>query len=93
MRDGFAFGWWGISALMHEYGLGLHWRWCSWPREGEGLCPEGLCDDPLATDRVRASGRQHPIQDRHAASSLGLPDRETACAQDAAVQPIHVVQA
>ena len=55
--------------------------------------PEGLCDDPLATDRVRASGRQHPIQDRHADSSLGLPGRETACAQDAVVQPIHVVQA
>jgi hypothetical protein len=43
--------------------------------------PKPLCDDPLAADRIRASGRQHPIQDRHADGSLGLPGRETTGAQ------------
>src|SRR5215213_8655856 len=34
--------------------------------------PGRLCNDPLATDGFRASGRQHPVQDRHADGSLGL---------------------
>jgi hypothetical protein len=35
--------------------------------------PEPLYDDASATDRFRASGRQHSGQDRRADSSVGLP--------------------
>jgi hypothetical protein len=31
-----------------------------------------LCDDRLATDGIGASGRQHPVQDRHPDGSLGV---------------------
>src|SRR5271165_1874157 len=47
----------------------------------DGPNPKPLCDDSLAADRVRASGRQHSIQDRHADGSLGLLGSETAGAQ------------
>ena len=40
--------------------------------------PGSLCHGRLATDRFRASGRQHPVQDRHADRSLGLLSSETA---------------
>ena len=40
-----------------------------------------LCDDPLGTDRLRASSRQHPVQDRHADGRLGLLGREAAGSQ------------
>jgi hypothetical protein len=44
-------------------------------------CPEVLWDDPLAADRFRGSGRQHPVQDRNADGSLGLLGSEAACGQ------------
>ena len=34
--------------------------------------PKLLCYGRLATDGVRASGRQHPVQRRHADGSFGL---------------------
>jgi hypothetical protein len=34
--------------------------------------PGPLCDDALATDGFRTSGRQHSVQGRHTDSSLGL---------------------
>jgi hypothetical protein len=34
--------------------------------------PKLLCDDRLATDEFRASGRQHPVQHSQAEGSLGL---------------------
>jgi hypothetical protein len=40
-----------------------------------------LCGDRLATDGIRASGRQHPIQRRHADGSLGLLSRKAAGSQ------------
>ena len=40
--------------------------------------PGPLCDDALATDGFRASGRQHSVQDRHAGRSLGLLGSEAA---------------
>ena len=43
--------------------------------------PKLLCDDRLATDGIRASGRQHPIQHRHADGSLGLLSRKAAGSQ------------
>jgi hypothetical protein len=39
------------------------------------------CDDRLATDGIRASGRQHSVQDRHANRSLTLLGSEAAGAQ------------
>jgi hypothetical protein len=36
-----------------------------------------LCDEWLATEGIRASTRQHPVQHRYAAGSLSLLDRET----------------
>ena len=48
---------------------------------GEGRedpSPKPLCGDLLATDGFRASGRQHPVQDRHADGSLGLLRSEAA---------------
>ena len=47
----------------------------------DGPNPKPLCDVPVAADRVRASGRQHPVQHRHADGCLGLLSREAACAQ------------
>src|SRR5277367_2690278 len=43
--------------------------------------PKLLCDDRLATDGIRASGRQHPVQHRHADGSLGLLSRKAAGSQ------------
>jgi len=40
--------------------------------------PDLLSDDWLATDRSRASGRQHPVQHRHADGSFGLLGRKAA---------------
>jgi hypothetical protein len=34
--------------------------------------PKLLCDDRLATDGIRAPGRQHLVQHGHADGSLGL---------------------
>jgi hypothetical protein len=49
------------------------------PTEGEITPnPRPLCDDRMATDGIRASGRQHPVQDRHADGSLGLLSRKAA---------------
>src|SRR5208282_1014456 len=47
----------------------------------DGPNPKPLCDDSLAADRVRASGRQHSVQDRHADGSLGLLGSETGVVQ------------
>ncbi len=43
--------------------------------------PKLLCDDRLATDRIRAAGRQHPVQHRHADRSLVLLSRKAAGSQ------------
>jgi len=43
--------------------------------------PELQCDDRSATDGIRASRRQHPIQHRDADGRLGLLGGETAGAQ------------
>ncbi len=40
--------------------------------------PRLLCNDRLATDGIRAPGRQHPVQHRHADGSLGLLGGEAA---------------
>jgi hypothetical protein len=46
-----------------------------------GASFEPLCDDPSATNRFRASGRQHLIKGRHADGSLRLLRGETGRAQ------------
>jgi hypothetical protein len=46
----------------------------------DGPEPNLLCDDRLATDGIRASGRQHPVQNRHANGSLSLLGRKAASA-------------
>src|SRR4051812_16467069 len=43
--------------------------------------PNLLSDDRLATDGIRASGRQHPVQHRHPDGSFGLLSPEAAGAQ------------
>ncbi len=45
------------------------------PKQAETL---NGCDGALATDRVRASSRQHPVQHRHADGRLGLLGSEAA---------------
>jgi hypothetical protein len=40
--------------------------------------PKLLCHDRLATDGIRVSGRQHPIQHRRADGSLNLLSRKAA---------------
>jgi hypothetical protein len=45
------------------------------------LNPKLLQDDRLATDGIRAPGRQHPVQRRHADGSLSLLGREAAGSQ------------
>jgi hypothetical protein len=60
--------------------------------ERDGPNPSSLCDAPLAPDGVRASSRQHPVQDRHADGSLGLLSSEAAGAQprsDQCLVPTH----
>ena len=48
-------------------------------RVRDDLSRGSLCDGRLASDRFRASGRQHAVQDRHTDGSLGLMGGETAC--------------
>ena len=43
--------------------------------------PGPLCDDPVATDGLRASCQQHPVQDGHADGSLGLLGSKAAGSQ------------
>jgi hypothetical protein len=40
--------------------------------------PKLLCHVRLATDRIRVSGRQHPVQHRHADGGLGPLSRKVA---------------
>jgi hypothetical protein len=47
-------------------------------RRRDDPSPGPQCDDALATDGFRASGRQHSVQDRHAGRSLGLLGSEAA---------------
>ncbi len=48
-------------------------RWCTRQTKGEMVPkPNLLCDDRLATDGIRPSGLQHPVQRSHADGSLGL---------------------
>jgi hypothetical protein len=55
-------------------------RWCTLRTEREmNRRPEPLCDDALATNGVRASGRQHLDQDRNTDGCLSLLGDETAC--------------
>ncbi len=57
-------------------------RWCTRQIQGEmAPNPKLLRDDRLATDGVRAPGRQHPVQHRHADGSLSLLGREAAGSQ------------
>jgi len=57
-------------------------RWCTRQTQGEmAPNPKLLRDDRLATDGSRASGRQHPVQHRHANGSLSLLGREAAGSQ------------
>ena len=57
-------------------------RWCTRQTRGE-MAPEPrlLRDDRPATDGVRAPGRQHPVQHRHADGSLGPLGGEAAGSQ------------
>jgi hypothetical protein len=60
--------------------------------ERDGPRTNLLCDDRLATDGIGASGRQHPVQDRHADGSLGLLGSEAAGPQtwsDQRLVPTH----
>jgi len=57
-------------------------RWCTWRLEVEiAPNPQSLCDDRLATDGIRAPGRQHPVQHRHADGRLSLLGGEAAGSQ------------
>ena len=57
-------------------------RWCTRQVQGEmALNPKLLKDDRLATDGIRALGRQHPVQHRHANGSLSPLGREAAGSQ------------
>ncbi len=57
-------------------------RWCTRQIQGEmAPSPKLLRDDRLATDGIRAPGRQHPVQHRHADGSLSLLGREAAGSQ------------
>jgi len=57
-------------------------RWCTRQIQGEmAPNPKLLRDDRLATDGIRAPGRQHPVQHRHADGSLSLLGREAAGSQ------------
>ena len=68
----------GISSSSAAFELAL----VHLPMEGEMTPnPKLLCDDRLATDGSRASGRQHPVQHRHADGSLGLLSGEAAGSQ------------
>jgi hypothetical protein len=57
-------------------------RWRTLPVQGEMiLSPKLLCDDWLATDGIRASGCQHPVQHSHADGSFGLLASKAAGSQ------------
>jgi len=57
-------------------------RWCTRQIQGEmAPSPKLLRDDRLATDGIRASGGQHPVQHRHADGSLSPLGREAAGSQ------------
>ena len=57
-------------------------RWCTRQIQGEmAPNPKLLHDDRLATDGIRAPGRQHPVQHRHADGSLSPLGREAAGSQ------------
>ena len=57
-------------------------RWCACGRRGKMPRHLGpLSDDRLAPDGLRASGRQHPVQHRHADRSRGLLGRKAAGSQ------------
>jgi len=52
-------------------GSSVYGRWCTRQIQGEmAPNPKLLHDDRLATDGIRAPGRQHPVQHRHADGSL-----------------------
>jgi len=68
--------------ILNEAGIAAFKRWCTRQIQGEmALHPKLLCDDRLATDGIRAPGRQHPVQHRHADGSLSLLGREAAGSQ------------
>ena len=50
--------------------------------------PNPLFDAAIAADEFRASGRQHPVQNRHADGGLSLLGSETACSQLASSCPV-----
>jgi hypothetical protein len=57
-------------------------RWCTWPVQDEMTSnPKLLRDYRLATDGIRASGRQHPVQHSHADGILGLLASKAAGSQ------------
>jgi len=57
-------------------------HWCIRPTKGEmAHNPELLCTNRRATDGIRASGRQHPVQHRHANARLGLLGGKAAGSQ------------
>ncbi len=61
---------------------GPNGRWCTRQIQGEmAPSPKLLRDDRLATDGIRAPGRQHPVQHRHTDGSLSLLGREAAGSQ------------
>jgi hypothetical protein len=51
------------------------------PGRDYSQCHKLLCDDRSATDAVRASDRQYPVQSRYADSSLGLLASKAAGSQ------------
>ncbi len=55
-------------------------RWCTQRTEGE-MIPVSVrsCGGRLVTNGVRASGCQHPVQDRHAHGGLRLLGSEATC--------------
>jgi len=63
-------------------GSSVYGRWCTRQIQGEmAPNPKLLHDDRLATDGIRAPGRQHPVQHRHADGSLSPLGREAAGSQ------------
>ena len=76
-----AAGYAGVAGLMAVESACIR-RWCTRQIQGEmALHPKLLHDDRLATDGIRAPGRQHPVQHRHADGSLSLLGREAAGSQ------------
>ncbi len=70
------------DAKQHGKGIWHQRRWCTRQIQGEmAPGPKLLRDDRLATDGIRAPGRQHPVQHRHADGSLSLLGREATGSQ------------